>query len=378
VTFLDPELVTDETSNAEAALAALADAMPGWSAAEHHVETIMAEVWGAALATAISVMRDDLAVAYEGLGEVLNVPRLSAAQAEASSTWVLPEPVPLQVDGGTVVTATAPDGSSVDFAVAEDTVVPGGTTVVVPLVAVEAGAVANGTSGPAFTAELPVTSIVLEPAANGTDEEGAPPYRDRLRDRARRVRLLPITPEDVAAFATDVPGVFRAYALNRYNPDAPFADSPGDVTVFPVAESGAPIGSAVRTALETYFNSQERIAGTRFLVADPGYQSLTIQVAVEIDPDADFTVVVAAVKSALLATVGPSRWDYDAEAPGLWRRRASDLFTQFHVSAAVDDLPDVLNVTDVRVNGGPAIELPGPVSLPTFTEDDVIVSVSVP
>lgn len=376
--YIDPDLLADEVSNAEAALAGIADQTPGWEPHEGHVETVIAEAWGASLATAIQVLRDEAARAYARLGELIDVHRIPAASAETTATFTFGQPVPV-LAGGTLLNVTALAGTNLTFAVLEDQ--DGGTAgatvmTAVPIVAVDPGPEANGAAGEAFTDELvTVDSIVLDaPAAGGQDEEPFDAYLARITDRMRRVRALPVTPEDFAAMALDVPGVARAYAVNRYDPATPTLDVPGVVTVFALGATGAALGTAVRGSLVAYYAGVETILGTRVVIADPAETTVTVAATVQASADLSPDDVGAQAAAAITTAFDPATRDVDEDAPGRWARPTPTV-NDYDVAAVIDDIPGV-RVIEITLNGGRSVALAAPLTIPRLVGVPVVTVVS--
>lgn len=374
MTFIEPDVIDDEGAVAEGILAGLADRIDGFEPSEGHIETPLAESVAVAIATAITVMQDTVSDAYLGFGlRILNIARGAAGVASAVSTWTLdPDNPPTVIEAGVEVQATAVGGGTLTFIVAEDTVVPPATTTVtgVVLVAVESGPDYNGAANPATSTDLVgVQAVSIDaPAVGGADAEDPDAYVDRAADRATRMHTIPITPSDHAAFATDLTVVERAAAVNLLNPADPGVESTGHITLYPVDANGDALGPTDVDALIALFASIDRPLNVTVHVEAPTYVDVTVAVTVRAAAADAATDLEGRVQAAIESLIDKATWDADPAAPGGWAQVRSTALTIFDVSAAIDDLDDVLAVTAVSLNGaGDPVPLPAPVSIPVLT-----------
>lgn len=375
--YLDPDLIDDESAVAEGILAGIADRVPGFRPAEGHQSTPLAEATGIAIATAVRELKATVLDAYIGFGlRMLRLPRGAAGVATAVSTWTFDSDEELLIDAGTEVTASRPDGQLVTFVVLEDLEVPPGTDVVhnVQLAAIDAGPESNGAVGETEDVGLVgVVSVSIDaPAAGGADPEDAEEYVDRASDRARRMNAIPITPADYAAFALDLPIVGRAFAVNRFDPDDPLEDSLGHITLFPLDPAGALLTAPGKLELAAYFASFENPLSSVLHIADLAFVDVAPEATIKVAPDADPAAASAAAATAITDRLDPAVFDADDRQPGGWAAVRSEEVTVYDVTAAIDDLPGLEKVTDVEVNGGERVALPGPVSLPRLSAPPVI------
>jgi uncharacterized phage protein gp47/JayE len=366
VAYIDPAVVADDTSQAEANLAAVADRIPGLSPRDSQLLTALCEAIGIGIATALQNLIDQMAAAYEGVGDLFGVFRLVAAEAEVESTWTSTAPLGV-IPAGTVVEASFADGGLAIFAVMQDTPAPTVVTTGVPLIATVSGSAMNGVSGGASTTELAGVTIVLDGvSAGGTDEEDVAAFRDRIRDHTQRTRALPITPTDHAAFALDVPGVVRAYAVNRYDPTTGNTDAGGHVTVFADGPTGA-LGPGALQDLADYFASIDKVLAVTVHVLSPPEVPVTVAVEAEARAGEDRDTLTADAADAITAFFDRAVFDVDESADGRWARPASDSVTVYQVHRALESLFGRLRVTSITINGGLSVSLPGPLSVPVLS-----------
>lgn len=381
MTYLRPDVIDDEVAVAEAILAATADRIPGWQPSEGHITTAQAEAVAVAVATAITAMRADLDTAYLGFARrMLGLVRAAAGVASTTSTWTANTVNGVLIPGGTPVRATNPDGLEVVFVVAQDTNVPAGVTSLsgVELVALEAGPEPNGAFGEAINDELvEIDTVTLDqPASGGSEEEDLEVFLNKASDRAQRQRALPITPGDHAAMALDVPGVARAFAVNRRDPATAPADAPGHIEVYAVDVAGLALGPGTRSALEAYYTAEDLVTNVTVHVVDPPTVPVTIDVQAVAADGIDPADLEAQIRAAITALLDRAEWDADTSRPNGWAKKPATELTVYRVAAAIDDLPALRSITAITINGGDLVALPGPLTMPVLDADDLTVTVT--
>lgn len=383
MTYLDPAIVNDEGTVAEAALTGIADRIDGWQPAEGHVETSLSEAVAVAIATAVTALKDTAKDSYRGFGtRILGILPIAATVATTTATITLTADAVangLELDAGAEIDAIRPDGTPVVLVTTVALDIPPGmeTWLGVQLAAVEAGADSNGAAGAATSGIAGIETITLDaPTSGGQDAEDPDDYADRLTERARRLRFLPITVSDYAAAALDVAGVGRSAPINRYDPANPGVDSPGHLTLINLQDTGALLTPAITTALNAYLTAAERPLSVQLHLADPVFVDATIAVTIRLaaigvddqgqpviaDPDATTQTVSDAITSLL----DPAVFDADSSAPGGWARGPSTQLTVFDIARAIDDLPGVGAVTEITINGTDHLDLPAPLSMPNL------------
>lgn len=372
MTYITPDLVDDELAVAESQLAAIADRIPGWQPSEGHVETALSEAVAISIATAATMLKDEIAAAYRGFGlRILGLPMKTGTPATAVTSWTFPPSAGVTFPAGTEADLSMPDGSTITFVTVTDIVVASSgspTTVTgVEVVAVEVGAATNAATNPAVCPVVGVTAVTVTTASTGgTDPETDEAYQDRVADAATRLHTIPVTPDDYEAFAVGQPGVERCKAINRADPDHP-GDQPGHLTLYPVHADGTDLSSGDRAALAATFTAIEKVVGATVHVAAVPRVNVTVAITVEQTADAPGSLATD-VAAAITAALSPARFALDPLAAGRFAKIAPASLTVFQVAAAVDDLPGVARVIAVTVNGGTTpVTLAGPLSLPNLT-----------
>ncbi len=135
--YIDPDLISDETSVAEAVLAGTADRInaaldlaeeEGWEPQEGSPEASLGESVGIVLATAASMVKDQERNDFAGFGElILNVRRTRAEPAVAYTRWTFQQAGNYRIPDGSELVVDAADGTPVAFATVGDIDVVNGT-----------------------------------------------------------------------------------------------------------------------------------------------------------------------------------------------------------------------------------------------------------
>ncbi|WP_217913249.1 baseplate J/gp47 family protein [Miltoncostaea marina] len=376
--YLDPEVVSDEVTVAEAILTRIADQIPGWEPSEGHVETAVAEAMAMVAATIAALLKDEARDVYTGFAaNILGIARRPEGVASASSDWSMTDDAGYLIPDGTHVYMRRPDGEMVAFASVGDVTVPAGQTSAagVPLVALEAGPQANGLVGAAeaFDQVVGVASVTLTTVASGgADAETIEAFAERAADRARRLRAIPITVDDFAAMTLDHEAVARAMAVNLLDPAAPPApgDDPasgGHVTVFPVDVAGLPLSPADAAEVAAMLTGPERPLNVIVHVEEPTYTTVDVAITFRLEPGVDGPAMEAAVAAAISDYLSPATWALDEAAPGRWRPPddAARVIRHFDIAHVADSLAGVAGVVTCTVNGGTSVTMTGWAPLPS-------------
>jgi hypothetical protein len=152
--------------------------------------------------------------------DVLGVQPITAIAATATATFTLTDTL-----GHTIGAGAQLDVNGVGFETVADLVVaPAASSGSVGIVALDAGAAANGVQTPATLVSptlVFVTGVVLgAPTAGGVDDEDDDAYVDRLADTTPTLSRKAILIDDFAALARDDAEVYRALAIDNLNPAA--------------------------------------------------------------------------------------------------------------------------------------------------------------
>lgn len=214
-----------ETIFAEA-VALLQLRFPGWQPNDANIDTAMLEAFAAGNADLRDIASQVTEAVFRRLGSsLIGLTPIDATVATVPSTWVLSDNLGHTIPAGTQVGIRNSAGELIPFTVLSNvTVAPGSTTTAsgaVTLAAVTAGASGTGLGGPVELIDplIWVTSIVTTVASSGgQDAETDDDYLDRLRTYLTLLTPTPVLPDDFALLARQIPGVWRASAIDGYNP----------------------------------------------------------------------------------------------------------------------------------------------------------------
>jgi len=357
VTYLDPDLVTDEGANAEAILAALADKIDGWSAAEAHLETVIAEAVGIVTATCVQRFVSEARNDYAGFGEnTLQIIRTPAGTSNVLAKITgAPSAAGKTITGGYTFVITTPGGEPVAFATTQDVTFPAvGTMEIldVPSAALEPGPEPNGATGAAIQRDdhADVTGVIATTiAAGGSEQEELAAYNAKVRARAELLHPL-VTPESYAAVALDTPGIAFAYAQNRRDPATGEADAPGHIRIRVADSNGGDPGVGPRNAYQAFLDSVDHVMAATAHVTAFAEVTVDITASVQAAPEYSDAEAEAAAETAIQNALKRNVWNHDPDAKALYTPRRTSLGV-YDVAALIDDLPQVLSVVDVTING---------------------------
>lgn len=365
----------DETTDdvLTVALERIADRLPGWTPNEASVEyAVLSEMVRLALDTRL-LATDVSDAIFRAYGEKLvGLAAQPGVTASATVTFTFTDTDVHTVLAGTQVLWPS-GGDPVLFSTVADVsnVAGNATTPGVQVMAVEAGTQANGLAAQTLSLvdSLSFVSSVQGTTATGggADPESDPDYLDRLSQSLQLLRRIPVLARDFSILARDTPGVFRALALDGYNPDNGTSNNERTITVAPVAEDGSPVAANVRDDLQNRLDSEREV---NFVVRtiDPTYTALTVTFTAVAVAGADVAVVLADAVDAVKTYLSPAVWGGGDERPPTWRLET--VVRYLDIVAVIGRTPGVKNVTDVTLNGGTAnVTLTGPAPLPAANPD---------
>lgn len=218
---------TNPTTLANEIFAFIQANQPGWTPADGNLDVwiVKAMAFKAAESrTLASNVPDDI---FGSLGSSLYaIPPIDSVAATGDTTWTLSDTAGHTIPAGTFVGVRNANGDLVTFVTLADVIVAPGSSVTaageVAIRATDSGTVGNGFSGVVELVDTFdwVTSIALvSSTGGGIDPETNPVYLDRLSRKLQSLSTVPILNADFANAAKDAdPGVFRAVAIDLYNP----------------------------------------------------------------------------------------------------------------------------------------------------------------
>lgn len=370
--YVDLPIETEPIELADEAFAYLAARVPGWEPADGNLETWILEA-AAQIAGEVRDVASQVPVAvfrYFG-AQVAGLPPINPAFATGEATITVTHDDGETIVAGTELMLRTATGERVAFATTEDAIIEAGDTSItaIGIVAIEAGAIANGLSGGAEPVDaLDVLDSIVVPAATsgGADGETDDEYLARLVEELRLVTPRPILANDFAVLARRVDGVGRAVALDNFDPADPSTPADRMVTVAVTDETGQVVAAEVKTAVGEYLESFRE---TNFVVnvVDPTVTAVTIDVEIVVQPGYDEATVTASVEDSIAAYADPARWGTPSYGDQeLWINET--VVRYLKVAQVAGDAPGVLYVSDLQLDAGTTdVTLDGDVSLPDAT-----------
>lgn len=283
--YIELPVTSDPNTLAQAAFAALAAALPGWVPNEGQLDVLLIEQFAQMVSETAIVAAQVPLLIFQYFGSLVGITPEDGAPAQATSTWTMINADGYTVPAGTVVAYMTLGNVQVQFqTVAPFTVAPSATTATgIIIEAVVSGTANNGIADTvpivlvnqlSYVASVAATSVT----SGGADPEALAAYLNRLSTELKLQTPRPILPQDFAALAPQVAGVYRAVALNGLNPGraitgativntSPDVDDPAasftnaDVgrgitgTSIPGATTISSVGTAGRTLTTSAFTS---------------------------------------------------------------------------------------------------------------------------
>lgn len=217
---------TNPTTLANEIFAYIQANQPGWVPADGNLDVwiIKALAFKAAESrTLASNVPDDI---FGSLGGLFAIPPIDSVAATGDTTWTLSDTAGHTIPAGTFVGKRNANGDLITFVTLNDVVVAPGASVTaageVKIAATDTGTGGNGFSGAIELVDVFdwVTSIALVGSTGGgVDPETNDVYLNRLSRKLTSLSTVPILPPDFAEAALEAdPGVFRAVAIDLYNP----------------------------------------------------------------------------------------------------------------------------------------------------------------
>jgi uncharacterized phage protein gp47/JayE len=310
----------------------------------------------ATLRDTASDVRDSI---FRYFGTLVNVLPEDSVSATTTLTVGLTDAAGHTIPAGTAFGLQDDFGNMIAFESTVEVIVPAGeASGQVPIAAIEDGSAASGL-GAGGTQMVILDSIAWintatmnAPTAGGVDAEEDSDYLNRLSDNLKLMTPRPILPGDFSILARNVPGVYRALALDGYNPGDNSNGNARMITVSVVDIDGNNLSATVK---DTVLNNLRSARETTFqvFVIDPTVTIIDILFDATTWPDVDPVEIKASIIAALQNYVNKARWGNPSygDVPSWYIHqnvKANDLIG---VVKSVDGVRDVNSVT-IRTGAG--------------------------
>lgn len=177
-----------------------------------------------------------------------------------------------------------------------------------------ANGIAAGTPLELTTAATGVTAVALaSDVTGGLDAEDADTYLDRAATRLQRLSAVLVLPAHFVAYALEQPGVYRAFAIDNYDPaggGGPGTNG-GHTTVAVLGPGGAALSGPAKADLAA---DMDAAASAQLVlhVVDPTITAVNVTATVKVLAGYTPAAVQAACVAALQTFLSPLTWEWAA------------------------------------------------------------------
>jgi uncharacterized phage protein gp47/JayE len=381
VTYIKIPLETNQSALSQEMFDYIVTQSPGWAPQDGNLDTWIIRAVAQVAAdnrNVASDIQDDI-FRYFG-SSLMGIQPLDATAAIGYTTWNLTDSLGHTIPAGTTVGIKDLNGDLQSFQVVSDVVVPNGSTATgsgaVVVRAVMPGANANnlginGTPMQLIDVLVWVSDngvLLTGPTAGGQEAEVDSAYLNRLVTRLQRLSQRPILPNDFSAMALDAdPAVYRAVAIDGYNPADSSYNNQRMVAVAAVDSAGNAVSAGVKAKIDSYLQANREI---NFVVnvVDPKFT--TINVVTTVTAVAGYTLadVQASVVSTIQSYLSPALWGQD---PTLFQSGTSQTWVETptvyynEMVTVISNVTGVSRVVSLTINGGTAdVVMATPAALP--------------
>lgn len=379
--YIEFTFTTDPSELWQNAVDYIKDRIPGWEPPEGSFININLE----SVSNMAAEVRDIGAVmpkaAFRAFGaKIVDVPPIDATAATVDTTWTMKDTVGYTIIAGTLVAIPVDGSNNAAFEVIDDVVIPPGNlataTGEVQLQAILEGAFATGLGTAGQEIKLIdslafVDSVVMEGATSGgTNSEDDDAYVDRLSEELKLLTPRPILPIDFEILSRQVAGVYRAVALDGYNPDDETYDNERMITLAVIDTDGNNLSTPEKDAVQANLQAQREL---NFIVniIDATHTGIDVTWEAVALPGWDTADVLSRGNEALTGYLDPVLWGAipgTGDRPSWVNTPSVRLLELGTVLNNVQGLDYVTSLTFCIHGGSLAstdILLPGPVPLAT-------------
>ncbi len=369
--FVDLDVTIDPRELAQQSFGRMSVIWPGWEANEGNLDVVLLEEFSLMSAEAAQVAQAVAKLVFKEYGQkLLGLPVIAGTSAGTLTTWEMVDDAGYTIPVGTTVGLRVAGDQLFLFTTTQSATVPPGETTVtsVPIQAVDEGTVRNGLPAGLMTLVDPlayVSSVVsTDVTAGGSDAESDDDYLDRLHQDLSLLTPRPILIHDFEVLARNVSGVFRAKAVDGYDPVTATYDNERMVTVIPVGIDGQPVAGPIATSLQSYLDAQREV---NFIVTviDPTYLKLVIAYQAVARPGYSIADVQARADQALTDYIDPAKWAGGDLDPPVWE--AGGVVRFLEVAGVLNDVEglDYIVPGSLTINSTSSdVSLPSPAGLP--------------
>lgn len=313
--YIELQVDTDPQDILNEAYAFLMSVFPGWTP-----RTPNLDVWLLmAIATVAAETRDVASAVPKSIfrwfgANLAQIPPNDDVAAVTSTTWTMIDAAGHTIPDGTQVSIQSGD-VSIPFLTQGAVVVPSGSTVAGPItiVAITPGAAGSGlgSAGALVKLEDPLDFVLsvtqVAVTTGGQDAETDDDYLNRLATELQLLAPRPILPRDFEVFARNVPGVWRASAIDGYDPVSVTFNNERMVAIASIDVLGNPVDASTKAAVIADLNGRREV---NFVVnaVDALVNLIDVSYQVKMQSGYDSPTVIANVNAALGVYMNPANW----------------------------------------------------------------------
>lgn len=373
MSFVKLPVSTDYDELVADAYARLAILFPGWVPNEASLEAaILAERARFDRETAV-VASDVGESALAGLAALYGVNAIAGARAGLEITITAGDDAGYTLLAGFQFAYRLTGDTLIGFRTTEDAVIDPGDTSAAGIAAEAAlmGLAGNGVpSGSSFEpvdSYAWIASIVsTADSAGGAEAETGTQLLNRIADRLTLLADRPILPDDFATLAENVAGVYRARALDGWNPDDSTTNNERMVSVAAIDVDGSAVASGTKDLIDDLLEDRREI-GFAVRVIDPTYTDIAVVFAATALPGYVAATVEAEAEQAVTDYLNPATWGGGDQEPPTWTD--DDAVRYLEVASVLNAVEGLDVVTSLTLNGTEDdVDLTGPLPLPSRVE----------
>jgi hypothetical protein len=376
--FITAPIETDPTALSDDAKADFATRVPGWEDNPAAPESILIEEVAQMAAEERDVASEMPAAGFRFYGAKLeHLPPLAAASATVHATVTAVNNAGYTLDAGSTLGLRSAGDELVLFDVVDDVTIPPGSTVTgvggVQLQSQEQTSDANGLSGTFELVDMGLywiaSAITTDTSAGGQDDEDDEVYLNDLASQLTLKSDLVILPDDFAKkYRTSFPAaVFRATALDGYNPGDSSFNNEKMVFIVGAQEDGSNVDSGTKVAATALLQS---LRETNFVVniGDPTVTLVDVNFVGVCFPQFDAQEVEDRAVAAIQSLLSKATWGIPpfSEAP-VWVNQPKvlyqDVSTALNLVDGFDHWTTLQIALHLGVLGTADLTLPGVVPL---------------
>lgn len=358
--YIDVPTVTDPDELAAAAFVYLQAQYPGWAPNNGNLETILIE----ALARMVAETRDVASSVptsifrYYG-ASILGLLPLEDAPASGATTWTAKDTAGYTVESGFLIGIRAAGDQLIPFEAVNTVVIPPGSVSTaigeVVIRALSSGSDSNALSGNAElidSLDWVSTIVVAGATSGGVSAEEDSVYLSRLVTEIQLFSPRPILPADFAVLARTIPGVYRALAIDGYNPAGPSFNVERMVSVALADELGDPVSALVKGQVDALLQAEREVTFVVNII-DPTYSYVDVSVQFVSLAGYSPADVGAEIVSSLGGYLSPDKWGSSSGDNKNWVSQPTVRYLE--IATVINSVPGVDYIQSLTMGVNPSI-----------------------